>query len=221
MDRTFSEEELKGAYVAESSDMRSSMVENLGNGRFALHPLPIPAQFSPAYGMLVADRNGDGTLDVLLVGNSYASDTQFGWYDASVGSLLLGDGKGGFSNVGYGRSGFFVDGDAKAAAELLVDGKRSLVLVAQNNDSLRVFTSEHEERRNVRLAPLDAYAVVTLADGSTRREEFYYGSTYLSQSSRCLEVPANATRAEIYDYAGKKRTVTFRPEKAPDRSEAT
>jgi hypothetical protein len=98
----------------------------------------------------------------------------------------------------------------------MIDGRRSLILAAQNNDSLRVFASEHEERRNVRLAPLDAYAVVTLPDGSRRREEFYYGSTYLSQSSRCLEVPVNATRAEIYDYAGKKRTVTFPPRKAPD-----
>jgi hypothetical protein len=221
MDRTFSAEELQDAYVAESSTMQSSMVENLGNGTFALRPLPIPAQFSPVYGMLAADRNGDGTLDVLLVGNSYASDTQFGWYDASVGALLLGDGKGGFSSAGYARSGFFVDGDAKAAAELMVDGKRSLVLVAQNNDSLRVFASEHEERRNVRLEPLDAYAVVTLADGSTRREEFHYGSTYLSQSSRCLEVPAGARRADIYDYAGKKRTVVFGRRTAPDTPEST
>lgn len=216
IDQTFTPEELKDAYLAESYTMRSSLVENLGGGKFALRPLPMPAQFSPAYGMVAADRNGDGKLDVLLVGNSYATDTQLGWYDASVGALLLGDGKGGFTDAGYARSGFFVDGDAKGAAELMIDGRRSLILVAQNNDSLRVFASEHEERRNVRLAPLDAYAVVTLADGSRRREEFYYGSTYLSQSSRCLEVPANATRAEIYDYAGKKRTVTFPPRKAPD-----
>jgi hypothetical protein len=216
IDQTFTPEELKDAYLAESYTMRSSLVENLGGGKFALRPLPMPAQFSPAYGMVAADRNGDGKLDVLLVGNSYASDTQLGWYDASVGALLLGDGKGGFTDAGYARSGFFVDGDAKGAAELMIDGRRSLILVAQNNDSLRVFASEHEERRNVRLAPLDAYAVVTLPDGSRRREEFYYGSTYLSQSSRCLEVPANATRAEIYDYAGKKRTVTFPPRKAPD-----
>ncbi len=207
LDRTFSSEELKGAYVAETYTMQSSLVENLGNGKFALRPLPTAAQFAPVYGMLVADRNGDGALDVLMAGNSYASETQFGWYDASVGVLLLGNGKGGFSEAGYTKSGFFVDGDAKGAAEVMVDGTRSLVLVTQNNDSLKVFSSAREGRRNVRLQPLDAYAVVTLADGSTRREEFYYGSTYLSQSSRFLALPAGARGAVIYDYAGRSRTV--------------
>jgi enediyne biosynthesis protein E4 len=209
VDRMFSREELDSAYVAESYTMTSSMVENLGNGRFALRALPIPAQFAPAYGMLATDRNGDGALDILMVGNSYASETTFGWYDASIGVVLLGNGRGGFSNVGYDRSGFFVDGDAKGAAELMVDEHRSLVLVTQNNDSLKVFESTREGCRNVRLEPLDAYAVVTLANGSTMREEFYYGSTYLSQSSRFLALPAAATRVVIYDYAGKPRTVSL------------
>jgi hypothetical protein len=157
--------------------------------------------------MSVADRNGDGALDVLLVGNSYASETQFGWYDASVGLLLAGNGKGGFSAVPYAGSGFFVEGDAKGMAEVMVDETRSLALVTQNNDSLKVFSPATAGCHNVRLQPLDAYAILTLADGSTRREEFYYGSTYLSQSSRFLAVPITARSAVIYDTAGRSRTV--------------
>jgi hypothetical protein len=209
MDETFSAEELKGAYVGESSTMQSSMVENLGNGRFALRTLPARAQFAPAYGLLAGDRNGDGRIDVLMVGNSYATETLSGWYDASIGVSLLGNGKGGFTDAAYEKSGFFVEGDAKAVGEVMVDGTRSLVLVTQNNDSLRVFSSARASGRGVKLRPLDARAVVTLADGSTRREEFYYGSTYLSQSSRVLSVPAGATRAVIYDYAGGSRAIDF------------
>jgi enediyne biosynthesis protein E4 len=146
---------------------------------------------------------------VMMVGNSYASETTFGWYDASTGVVLLGNGKGGFASLGYGNSGFFVDGDAKAAAEVMVDDTRSLLLVTQNNDKLEVFESTRDGCRNVRLQPLDAYAVVTLADGSTQRAEFYYGSSYLSQSSRFLALPASATRAVIYDYAGKSRSLAL------------
>lgn len=209
VEAAFTPEELEGAYVAESYTMGSSLVENLGGGRFALRPLPIEAQFAPVFGMVVGDRNEDGALDVLVAGNSYAGETQFGWYDASIGALLLGDGRGGFSHMPYGESGFFVDGDAKGAAELAVDDTRSLLLFTQNDDRLRVFESARDGCRHVRLLPLDAYALVTLADGSVRRDEFYYGSTYLSQSSRVLTVPASAKRAVIFDSRGRSRAVAF------------
>ena len=209
MDRTLAEEDLASAYVVESHVMETSMVENLGDGRFALRPLPTQAQLAPMYGMVVGDRDGDDVLDLLMVGNSYASETSFGWYDAATGLLLRGDGEGGFSAEAYGRSGFFVDGDAKAAAELLVDETRSLVLVTQNDDSLEVFETARPGGRTVRLESLDAHAVITMADGTTRRQEFHYGSTYLSQSSRFLAVPAGAVSAVICDYAGNERSVAF------------
>ena len=148
------------------------------------------------------DRPGFGGFTKIV-----ATETLFGWYDASVGVVLLGNGKGGFAPAGHAETGFFVDGDAKAAAELMVDGNRSLLLVSQNGDSLKVFASAPAGRRNLRLQPLDAFAVVTLSDGSTRREEFHHGSTFLSQSSRFLALPAGARRAVIHDFAGRSREV--------------
>ncbi|HEX8905483.1 MAG TPA: hypothetical protein VF771_11600, partial [Longimicrobiaceae bacterium] len=208
--QTLSPEERRRAYVAEGVVLASSYVENLGGGRFRLRPLPMPAQLSPVYGMLAGDRDGDGTPDLLLVGNSYATETQVGWYDAAVGSVLLGDGRGGFRHRSGTATGFFVDGDAKALAEVATGASGSLLLVTQNGDSLKAFASTARATRPaLRLQPLDTHALLTFRDGRTRREEFYYGSTYLSQSSRYLRVPPGVARAVVYDSRGRSRSWQF------------
>jgi enediyne biosynthesis protein E4 len=208
LEETLSPAERDSAYVAKSVTFASSYLENLGHGKFALRPLPLAAQIAPVFGMLVDDYDGDGNLDALLVGNSYANDTQTGADDASIGAVLLGDGKGGFRYLSGAASGFFVNGDAKAVADLVLDQQRSLVLVSQNDDSVRVFSSARNGSvRNMKLLPLDTYATLTFADGTSRRQELYYGSTYLSQSSRYLRLPAQVVGAVVHDSRGRSRTI--------------
>ena len=193
--------------MARAVTFASAYLENLGGGTFALRSLPLQAQIAPIFGMLAGDYEGDGNLDVLLVGNSHAVDPQAGWDDASIGAVLLGDGTGQFRYVSGVASGFYVDGDAKAVAELVLDDAHSLVLVTQNDDSLKVFAPSHRGRtRSVRVGALDAYAVFTLANGTTRTQELYYGSGYLSQSSRFLRVPEGVTRVTVYDSRGHSRS---------------
>lgn len=201
--------ELAQAYRREALIFETSYIENQGDGRFAIRPLPIKAQFAPTYGMLVGEYTGDAYLDVLMVGNSYAPNTQTGWYDASVGLLLAGDGHGDFDDIAYQTSGFFVDGDAKAIAEVRLSENRSLIITSQNNDSLAVAdrNSNKDGRRYVRVDPGASYAILTLADGTKRKQEFYYGSTYLSQSSRSITVPSGATSVLVYDALGRKRAL--------------
>ncbi len=210
-EEVFTEEELEGAYVAEAVRFETSYLENEGEGAFTIHPLPIRAQFAPVFGMRPGDYDGDGNLDLLLVGNSYASHTRAGWYDAMVGSLLRGDGAGGFEAVPHTESGFFVDGDAKALAEVMTsaDGP-PLVLATQHADSLKAFTRPLPSgTRFIRLRPLDRYAVLTFEDGRTRRQEFYHGAGYLSQSSRSPAAPDALTKAVIYDSEGNRRVMRF------------
>jgi len=38
--------------------------------------------------------------------------------------------------------------------------------------------------------------------------ELYYGSGYLSQSSRCIRIPADATEMVIHDSKGNTRSVS-------------
>ena len=113
---------LKDAYIRDSRFFESAWIENLGNGTFKIHSLPAEAQISPVFGILSGDYNSDGNPDILLTGNSYSSNVFTGQYDALIGLLLAGDGKGGFSVIPGRESGFFADGDAKGMAELDIEG---------------------------------------------------------------------------------------------------
>ena len=58
--------------------------------------LPMEAQYSPIYSLLVKDIDNDGVEDVIAGGNQYQVKPQFGRYDASNGWFfkgVLSDGK--------------------------------------------------------------------------------------------------------------------------------
>lgn len=135
-DESFTPAELKAAYHLQCTEFRSMYFENTGQG-FTAHPLPQVAQFAPVYGIMVDDFNHDGHTDALLVGNSYASETIGGWYDASTGTLLLGDGKGNFTATA--RSGILADKEAKSITRLRRPNRSTWVLVGNNGDRLQVF----------------------------------------------------------------------------------
>ncbi|MFD2572691.1 VCBS repeat-containing protein [Spirosoma soli] len=203
-----SADDLTHAYTAKSETFHSVYIENQGHGQFRTRPLPVAAQLAPLFGMTTGDYNQDGYLDLLLTGNSYATEAITGRYDAFSGLLLAGNGKGNFTPISAQKSGFFVGGDAKGLAELSLSSGRRLLLAAQNNDSLKAFSQPTKLTKTIRAKPLDAYAVIKLTNGRTIRQEFYYGSAYLSQSSRVLTVPANVTEVFVYDFMGKSRRVS-------------
>jgi hypothetical protein len=77
-------------------------------------------------------------LDVLTAGNFYSPDFMTGRYDASIGLLLTGDGKGNFTPVSAAQSGIHISGDARCLAALRI-GKKPVVLAAVNAGRLQVF----------------------------------------------------------------------------------
>jgi hypothetical protein len=207
-EQIFTKEELQHAYELKAYILQSSYIENLGKGKFKLKALPVEAQFSPVFGMLTDDFNADGNMDILLSGNSYASEILTGWYDASIGLHLEGDGAGNFKSVHVNKSGFFVDKDAKALAKLYTHANQSLIIATTNADSLRVFKSTSRNTTHlIAIKPDEIYAEVWLQNGKKQRHEFYYGSGYLSQSSRKLSVSRQAKQVVVYDNSGKSRTV--------------
>ncbi len=181
---------LKEALVLKSTLFASVYLENKGYNTFTIKQLPVEAQYSPMYGTIVEDVNKDGNLDILSVGNSYASETLSGFYDAGIGNCLQGDGAGNFKPVHVTRSGFFVDGDAKGLSSLTLGTGQQLFLTTQNRDSLKAFsyqnTSEIPKENIVRGNSLTNSAIVELKGGKKRKHEFYYGSGYLSSSSRAI-----------------------------------
>ena len=96
-------------------------------------------QFSPVYAAAVGDYNGDGNQDILLGGNLYNVKPEVGRYDASYGTVLLGDGNGGFRYVPARVSGFRLDGEVRAIMEVQTSSKGKMACCARSNDSLQVF----------------------------------------------------------------------------------
>ncbi len=185
----FTDEDRTGADRLEATELRSVYIENKGNGKagkpeFVIHILPVMAQMAPVFGIQTGDFNGDGWRDALLVGNSYAPETYSGWYDAGRGTLLLGDGKGHFRAVFPAESGLQVDGDAKGLA-MVSTGASFCYLVTNNNGPVQCLTlPTGKSRPSQRLKPTETTGLIRHPDGRTERVEYYYGSGYLSQSSR-------------------------------------
>ncbi len=204
-DRSFLPEELKDAYVVKSERFETSYIENLGNEQFAFKNLPIQTQFSPVYGMVAKDVDLDGNLDLITIGNSYATEVSLGRYDASIGLVLKGDGTGNFEAIEANKSGFNINGDAKGLAALtLVDGNQ-LIIATNNADSLAAFQFSGGKQFKPQAA--DNYALITHENGKVSKHEFYFGHTYLSNSGRALSIPSSATGMEVVNNKGISREV--------------
>jgi hypothetical protein len=182
----------------------TSYLENKGDGKWKLHELPMAAQMAPVYGIVTGEFTNDVFSDAILVGNFFSSDVSTGQYDAFSGLLLKGNGSGSFIPVGLSESGLRVEGDGKGLALLNIQA-RSLVLAAQNNDRVRVFEHVPLEKKPIMPQTSDFYAIVEDKQGRKRKHEFYYGSGYLSQSSRSVLLPTNVASVTFFDYSGKAR----------------
>jgi enediyne biosynthesis protein E4 len=120
-------------------ETRTCWLENKGDGKFEMHALPIEAQFSPVNSIVSTDVDGDKKLDIILAGNEYQAEVMTGRYDASYGLLLKGDGKGIFKTVSPLQSGLIIDGDVKDMKIITTASKERLLLVAVNNDKMKIF----------------------------------------------------------------------------------
>ena len=138
IDEIFSAKELKQAKVREARLFASSVALNNGDGSFDLRPLPTEAQFAPIFAVLAEDFDGDGHTDLLVSGNFYGVTPVRGRYDASYGSLLRGNGQGGFEPVDLEESNLAIEGQVRRMRPLrYADGSR-LIVVARNDDTLRI-----------------------------------------------------------------------------------
>jgi hypothetical protein len=204
-DQSFTKEELKDAFIVKAECFESSYFENLGNGKFRSTPLPLIAQFAPVFGLLPGDFNNDGFTDVLVAGNSYATEASTGRYDGMKGLLLAGDGKGNFKEDKKYCTGFKADNDVKALPEIFLKDGSDVVLVGNNDSEMEAYRFPVKPAHVIVPHVDDAYAVITKRSGKTYKHEFYFGNNYLSSSSRRLKVGRDVVSVTIYDNDGKKR----------------
>lgn len=209
LDELWTEKEREGALIMEANNLASSYIENKGNGKFEMKDLPFEAQQAPVFGVISKDINNDRNLDLIMVGNDYGMDPLSGRHDAFNGLCLLGDGKGGFKSLTIAESGFYVKGDGKGLATLQNTNGDEFIIASQNQDSLLVYSPNRADlqkvNKNVRLKPNDVTAEIFYKDGTKAMREFYYGSGFLSQSSRMIAYHDDIEKIIVTDFSGNKR----------------
>ncbi len=211
MDQVLTGAQLKNALILKANNFSTCLARNDGNGKFTLVPLPVEAQVSTICGMVAEDFDGDGNLDLVLNGNDYGTEVSVGRYDALNGLYLKGDGKGNFRAASILQSGIFIPGDGKSLVKLNRSNGKSLLAASQNRGSLKIF----EWKRNtlsIPLQPLETSALLTYKNGTKRKLECYYGSSFLSEPGRFFNVDDGVAEITIRDSGGRSRTL-----KAPFR----
>jgi enediyne biosynthesis protein E4 len=131
----FSPDELKDAHHLKAACLETMIFENR-DGKFCPRSIPLQAQFSPVYKIIVNDLNGDDRPDILLFGNNEYPRLKIGKMDANFGTVLLNEGKGGFRYAGTNETGLFVPGDVRDAAEIKINGSKYLFIGINNADLL-------------------------------------------------------------------------------------
>jgi hypothetical protein len=201
IDSILTAEEMSMATVLTGTCFESIYLENVNGDRFNIRALPREAQYAPLFGMLPGDYNEDDYLDLLVVGNEHGNSAFWGRIDALNGLLLEGKGDGSFYPGSYTHCGVFVPGDAKSLGRYSIDSERMMVVASQNQDSLRVFEYRSPSRL-LKVSPESHWALIQLENGRSRKQEFYYGQSYYSQSGRYLSLPGSTVSYRIYDFSG-------------------
>lgn len=138
MEEVYGEENLATSLQFSASNFASTYFENRGNGKFVPKALPRAAQVTTTRKIITHDANGDGHLDLLLLGNRYDFEVETPRQDAGYGTLLLGNGQGDFrASMAY-ESGLFVKGSVVDASEMTLSGGQQALLIAKNNDYLQL-----------------------------------------------------------------------------------
>ena len=198
----------KDALRLKATTSQSCYIRNDGNGKFTMIPLPLQAQVSALNGMITDDFDGDGNLDVLISGNDYGTDVTVGRYDALNGLLLKGDGKGNFQPLSFLQSGIYIPGDGKALVKLAGANGKYLVAASQHKDALKLFALR-KNTNIIKANPDDLFAIIHYKNGSIQKQEFYFGSSFLSQSSRFISINENVSGITITNNKNVSRTISF------------
>ena len=203
MDDLLIAEDRENALQLSAVNFQTGWIENKGDFQFAFHPLPFQAQWSPVFGIVANDFNNDGTIDLLLNGNEFSMAPGLGRNDALNGLLLKGNGKGQFLPLSIRESGVYIPGNGKAVVQLNVNGSLSFA-ASQNRGALKLYKSRNATRI-IHVLPDDVAAVIEYKNKLKRKEEFYYGSSFLSQSSRFITLAPNVSSITVINSKGNKR----------------
>jgi hypothetical protein len=81
-----------------------------------------------------------------------------------------------------------------------------MLAASQNRGALKIFELKGKTN-NIKLLPGDESATITYNNGEKQKQEFYYGSSFLSQSGRFLTVNKRVKAVEITNSKGQTRSI--------------
>ena len=188
-------EALAKASVLEVTTLATTVFFNR-DGKFEPKVLHAEAQFTPAFGICVADFNGDGREDVFFSQNFFATNPEMPRSDAGRGLLMEGDGKGNLKPVPGQVCGIKVYGEQRGAAvtDFDQDGRVDLA-VTQNAGPTRLFRNAMARAgarvilKNARGEPAIGAAVRVSGPGISLYREIQAGSGYWSLNGLATIVP--------------------------------
>ena len=137
LETVYGEDQLTESLHYEAHTFASSYLERLEDGSFRLSPLPNEAQLSSINTILVEDFDQDGSQDLLLAGNLFTSEVETPRNDAGVGLFMRG-GPAGYGPLSPVESGVLLPYDVKKMQLLSRPDGSKLVVVASNNDQVRL-----------------------------------------------------------------------------------
>lgn len=141
----FTDQQLSKAHTIQIKTLQSVYLQNDGNKKFNMEPLPTHAQMSAANGLLSIDIDYDGNKDIILGGNFYPMRVSLGPLDASVGLLLKGNGKGLFASIPYSETGLYIPGEVRELINIKTAGNY-LIVAAKNNGTLQIIKAKHNDK---------------------------------------------------------------------------
>jgi hypothetical protein len=194
----FDEGMLSKAVVTAVNELRSCVFINDGQHQFTKKPLPVQAQMAPLYGVLAEDFDADGFVDLLISGNTYNSHYEYGNIDALHGLMLMGDGTGHFQALPKAQSGFWVSHAGRSMAMLFHEASNTPYIIASNNDGPLEIFEWPVAVEAIDIPAGSTHAMLTLSDGSQRKQEHYMGGGYLSQSCRRIFKTRAITQVQFY-----------------------
>ena len=131
-------EHIDEALMLEAKNFSSLYLENK-DGNFNTKHLPIEAQFSTVQGIVTHDVNDDGHLDLIVAGNFYHREVETTRSDASIGYVMLGDGKGNFQTIDATKAGLKLYQDVRDI-KLIKTASGLKLLGAVNGDVMQFYS---------------------------------------------------------------------------------
>ena len=148
------------ALVLEAAELASVVIWNnppasqnpgtsFGAGGARIQRLPLRGQLSPVYGIWNGDISCDGSPELLTAGNLLEVKPVAGPYEGSRGAAMLQPGDS-LATLIPPRSGFNVEGAARAIRSVRDANGNHLIIVARNNLKPKVFQVNCELQEDVK-----------------------------------------------------------------------